>query len=169
MALVPAILSSKVLEIYYLAPSGAVRLSDCTALPASTIPEEGSFGLDINSQLGRAVDSEVWTISGDGLPQPQPFKLLVSLPFYDTTAQTRTAVQALRIAASATRSIWLPTVQQFVLGTSRLGLDPLGEVYKRDASGLIAFRLQGINTIAATFTPSTPYWSDFSSAQQFVF
>ena len=73
MALVPAILSPKQFEAYYLAPLGAVRLSECTALPVNTVPEDIG-GFDNNLQLGRAVESEVWTVSGDGLPQPQPFK-----------------------------------------------------------------------------------------------
>lgn len=169
MALVPAIISQKQFELYYFAPSSATRLSESTVLPVNTVPEEGSNGFDNNLQLGRAVESEVWTTSGDGLPQPQPFKLLIALPLTDNTAQTRAAVQALRVASAATRSVWLPTTLQFIIGTSRLGVDPLGEVYKRDVNGLISFRLQGINTIAVTFAPVTPYWADFSGGQQLVF
>lgn len=169
MAVVPAILSSRQLELYYLAPSGAVRLSESTLLPVDTVADEGSAGFDNNLQLGRAVESEVWTISGDGLPQTQAFKLLIPLTFVDNSAQTRAAVQALRVASVATRSVWLATAQQFIIGVSRLGIDALGEVYKRDVGGLIAFRLQGVNTVAITFAPTAPYWTDLSGAQQLVF
>ena len=166
---VPAILSPRALEQYYLAPAGAARLSDCYALPRDTIRDASSIGTAFNRTLGRAVESQVWTVAGDGFETPESFRLLIPIPLSNNTQDARAAVNTIITAARAATSIWLPTQQQFILDVSRIGIDPFGEIYRRSVSSILEIRPQSQNILAITFAPSYPYWTDFIGGGQFVF
>lgn len=166
---------------YYLQRSAGADIQASYALPEYTVMAYN--GVEFNRSLTQSPGYGFAWEEGDGKPIIKPVTMTIQI-FSSTEGAARALMSGIIGEARLCVAILKPSYDatkpnggQFIIGSSRLGIDPFGEVYRLSVFGLKNVpALRPLNTSTTrfwefdlVFNASDAFWRDSMSGGQFVF